>query len=653
MIVDELIAVLGFDLRGKGDLDQFNKGLENAEGNAKSFVVGLTKLAAAATAAFAAIGGISALGGGISSFISGATQTGRTFEELEVRLKALEGSSEGAKKAMDWIADFAVRTPLELQQVIDAYADMKAFGLDPTNGALQAVTDAMAATGGGAEKLGGITLALGQAWTKQKLQGEEAMQLLERGVPVWDLLSQGLGKTVAEVQELSSKGKLGRKEIQLLIDMIGKRYAGASEDYARTFSGILSNLSDNWTRFLRTVADGGYYEDIKRRLQGLLDFVNAGWADGTFERIGQRISRVMVRSMDIAAHVATQAYRIGRGFYYAADAIVSLTAKISGLPKAFAAAGIGAGLIASSALGRGTLMAIARRVPAIAALLVMDDIISGLSGDKSMTGAMPGGEDALQHIRDQFAEVRAAADELAGTLNGVFGINVGAGQGQLEAFFAAAKDFAQGRVVQAFNDFGDRIGYVADALRGIALAIQNPEEAMTRFVDAAIAQIDRLVAAIDDSLGGALTKFGLIGEIKVGPALPPTLSVGGGAGKSMPAPANFDADGSLTRDGMVQAEGLKRDYGVDPSSLADAASWAAKAISSVQAFLEPAAAAKSALMDLERTVQARADLDINPILQKVEQAKDAIRSLQTVGMVGTGGHGIAPTRTQPNAIGGT
>ncbi len=50
---------------------------------------------------------------------------------------------------MDWITEFAVKTPLELDQVVESYRNLKTFGLDPTNGTLQALVDTMAASGKG------------------------------------------------------------------------------------------------------------------------------------------------------------------------------------------------------------------------------------------------------------------------------------------------------------------------------------------------------------------------------------------------------------------------------------------------------------------------------------------------------------------------
>ncbi|MNC70662.1 hypothetical protein D3C75_1214970 [compost metagenome] len=68
------------------------------------------------------------------------------------------------------------------------FVRLKAFGIDPMNGAMQGMVDQAFKLGGGFEEVQGISLALGQAWAKQKLQGEESLQLIERGVPVWQLL---------------------------------------------------------------------------------------------------------------------------------------------------------------------------------------------------------------------------------------------------------------------------------------------------------------------------------------------------------------------------------------------------------------------------------------------------------------------------------
>ncbi|MDM5057416.1 tape measure protein [Aeromonas rivipollensis] len=50
------------------------------------------------------------------------------------------------------------------------FVRLKAFGIDPMNGAMQGIVDQVYKLGDGVEEVQGISLALGQAWAKQKLQ---------------------------------------------------------------------------------------------------------------------------------------------------------------------------------------------------------------------------------------------------------------------------------------------------------------------------------------------------------------------------------------------------------------------------------------------------------------------------------------------------
>jgi len=100
----------------------------------------------------------------------GILNTGSRFETLKVQLEAVMGTVEGGEAAFAWIKEFAKNTPLQLDGVTKAFVKMKAFGLDPMDGTMQKLTDVAAKMGGGQEKLEGIILAVGQAWTKGKLQ---------------------------------------------------------------------------------------------------------------------------------------------------------------------------------------------------------------------------------------------------------------------------------------------------------------------------------------------------------------------------------------------------------------------------------------------------------------------------------------------------
>ncbi|MDQ7775150.1 MAG: tape measure protein [Paracoccus aminovorans] len=249
---------------------------------------------AALTGSAVVLGYAGAVAGLAGSFLGPAAE----MERFSVQLRNLEGGAEGADRAMRWITDFAARTPLELNQTVSAYARLRAFGLDPTNGSLQALVDTMAASGQGAEQLDGLVLALGQAWTKGKLQGEEALQMLERGVPVWDLLAQKTGKNAAQLQEMATKGKLGRKELMLLIEAIGERNKGASDAMAKTWDGILSKMSDFWYQFRVMVMNSGVFDYLKTRLNEIFGYFDAMAQDGRLQAIADRVARHMLTALD-------------------------------------------------------------------------------------------------------------------------------------------------------------------------------------------------------------------------------------------------------------------------------------------------------------------------------------------------------------------
>lgn len=231
---------------------------------------------------------------GVAAGLHSILRTGADFERYGAILESQLGSPEAAKVAMAWVKDFATTTPLQLDQVMDGFIKLRAFGIDPMQGAFQALVDQNAKLGGDYYKLEGIILAVGQAWSKGKLQGEEALQLIERGVPVWDLLSKATGKTAAQLQELSSKGKLGRKEIRMLVTEMQKGSSGSAIRQMSTWDGIISNLDDTFEGFKKRIADAGIFEHVKSRLTELLATFDRLAASGELDVWAKNISDSLV-----------------------------------------------------------------------------------------------------------------------------------------------------------------------------------------------------------------------------------------------------------------------------------------------------------------------------------------------------------------------
>ncbi len=222
--------------------------------------------------------------------LTGILETGDRFERLRIQLNAIMGSIEAGGEATIWIREFTRNTPLQLQQVTEAFVTLKNFGLDPMDGTLQALVDVNSKLGGSYERLQRISLALGQAWGKQKLQGEELRQLIEAGVPVWELLANVTGRNVTELRKLSEQGKLGTDVIRGLITEIGRSSSGAAAANMQLLSGYVSNLKDRWEEFKNAVAESGWLDYVNSALATLSSKLDTLDKDGRLQALAKAIS---------------------------------------------------------------------------------------------------------------------------------------------------------------------------------------------------------------------------------------------------------------------------------------------------------------------------------------------------------------------------
>ncbi|NHN78454.1 tape measure protein [Azotobacter chroococcum] len=221
-------------------------------------------------------------------------KTGDQMEGLETRITSLMGSMESGEKAIAWIRDFTKTAPMTIADVTDAFALLKGFGLDPMDGSLQALVDKNAQLGGEMDRLKGIIIALGQAWGKEKLQAEEIVQLVERGIPAWQLLSQATGKTVAQLQELSTEGRIGRDVIAALIAELGKSAEGQALSAMSRLSGQLSQLKNAAQDFYDRIAKAGALDYVKGKLDELLTTIRAMDSDGRLDKLAKSLSTAFI-----------------------------------------------------------------------------------------------------------------------------------------------------------------------------------------------------------------------------------------------------------------------------------------------------------------------------------------------------------------------
>ncbi|CAM4177324.1 tape measure protein [Pseudoalteromonas byunsanensis] len=312
-----------FDKAGKA-VDGFTQDLKQGNATQQAHAASLSKVAGQVAALAAAYFGLDR----VASAVKSVFETGDKFEKLGIQMQALMGGIAGGAKATEWVTQFTKNTPLQLGEVSQAFVKLKAFGLDPMDGTLQSITDQALKLGGGFEEVQGISLALGQAWAKQKLQGEEILQLVERGIPVWELLEKVTGKNVQELQKLSSAGKLGRDVIKQLIDEMGRTSAGSAAAQMALFSGQVSNAKDNLEQFYNLIAQSGAMDWLKNQLTTLNTEFAAMAADGRLQEWAQSISDTIVNTGTVINDAISTLYDYREEIGFVAKAWLAL--KIGG-----------------------------------------------------------------------------------------------------------------------------------------------------------------------------------------------------------------------------------------------------------------------------------------------------------------------------------
>jgi len=219
--------------------------------------------------------GVNKLGKAVRGLVLGfgAFQAGKFVifktAELQKQTKSLEvltGSLGNARTIIKELQQFGAVTPFSSSELIEAAKRLKAFGVETEDvvDVTKRLADVAGATGA---DLGGITTAFGQIQAKGRLQGEELLQLQERGVNLQEQLRQQYGLTADEFQKALEQGRFGADAVRFaLVELTeeGGKYAGGAIAQSETLAGKFSTLIDNVERLATKIG---------QTLQPILDFV--------------------------------------------------------------------------------------------------------------------------------------------------------------------------------------------------------------------------------------------------------------------------------------------------------------------------------------------------------------------------------------------
>lgn len=251
------------------------------------------------------------------SFVNTAAE----FERFGAILETVEGSSAKAQQALKWASDFAATTPYQLGQVTDAFVKLRAYGMDPTTGLLKTLGDTSSAMGKGLmQSVEAIADAATGEFERLKEFGVKAQT---KGNKVMLAYTDKAG-----VQQAKIVAKNNRAMIQSTLEAIwNEKYGGAMEKQSRTWTGMMSNLSDQWTRFKVLTMQAGVFDFMRDKLGGLLDKLNKMAAGGQLQKLAQDFGQKLTRGLSQAWQAAVG---LGKGFLALARVIDRIANAVGG-----------------------------------------------------------------------------------------------------------------------------------------------------------------------------------------------------------------------------------------------------------------------------------------------------------------------------------
>jgi len=203
----------------------------------------------------------------------GFLETAASFEQMEVQLRTITGSSENARQALDWIATFARTTPYEINEVTEAFTRLSAYGINARKWM---------------QPLGDTASAMGKTMMDAVEMMSDAMsnefeRLKEFGIRSSQQGDQVLFRWNQNGREMVISAQKTSAGISSALATIFKRFKGGMDAQSQTFNGMMSNIKDTWTLFMRDVMQSGPFQIIREEISLVLDQMSRMREEGTLD----------------------------------------------------------------------------------------------------------------------------------------------------------------------------------------------------------------------------------------------------------------------------------------------------------------------------------------------------------------------------------
>lgn len=180
----------------------------------------------------------------LSQFVSGIVKVRSEIESLEISFETLLGNKDKAAALFGEIRQFAVQTPMMLNDLAKGAQMLLSFNVaaDQVMPTLRAIGDISM---GDAQNFQSLTLAFSQMSSTGKLMGQDFLQMINAGFNPLAIISEKTGKSISALKDEMSKGQISA---QMVADAFrdatseGGMFYKMLEKQSEGLNGMRSNL---------------------------------------------------------------------------------------------------------------------------------------------------------------------------------------------------------------------------------------------------------------------------------------------------------------------------------------------------------------------------------------------------------------------------
>lgn len=371
-------------VKGQQQIDRLNKSLGRTT-RASLDLGGALRLAGAA---FAAVG--------VAKFSRSIVQTGKTVENLGLRLKFLFGSAEEGSKAFDTLSKFAGTVPFSLEEIAAASGNLAVVSKD-------------------AEELGkNLQLTANVAAISGldfQVAGEQIQRALSGGISAADLLRE---RGIKNLLGFKDGVKVTAEETAEAFDRVfgpDGRFGNASVAMANTLDGLQSMVGDKFFNIKKIIADSGPFDTLKATVSLLdkaltknFDNIEKG-AQAFGAGFVHTVERFILGTAGMIDFVSPLFIRVQKGFN-------SLIAFTNGLPGYIKTLGV-IGFLALGIKGKLIVAVIGSVTDKIIGLFanIMDGIASGKETIANFYEAI-GNDSGAKALRENADQIRKSNEKI-------------------------------------------------------------------------------------------------------------------------------------------------------------------------------------------------------------------------------------------------